>query len=296
MTEPKAGLAASLPAPEWLVPRDGPAAGMRLAFRAYPVSGQRARLHLLISHGLSEHSGWWQHVAQAFQARGISAYLFDHYHHGQSAGRVADVPHYDVLAAGLRTALEEGVLPRTGGAPVVLLGHSNGGLAALWALPHVAAHLRALVLSSPLIRMPWASHWLGLLPAQALSLAHPGAYWQLPLRPERLTSDASLWPAYFSDPLRFHKVSARFYLAMRAASNAVSARTDLRGLPLLLLGADADQVVDRPAMLAWYERAVSPDKTHLPHPGRQHELFNEVDWLHTVEEVVSWLDRRFPQP
>lgn len=293
MTELKAGLAEHLPPPEWLSPRSGPAAGMRLAFRAYPAAGGRPWAHVLISHGFSEHSGWWQHVALALQARGLSAYLFDHYHHGLSAGRTADVPHFDVLAAGLRLALEDGVLPRAGREPVVLLGHSNGGLAALWALPEVASSLRALVLCSPLIQMPWNSKWLGLGPAWLLSRIDPGGYWPIPLRPQRLTSDATLWPVYLRDPLRFHKISARFYLAMRSASNAVAERTDLRGLPLLLLSADQDQVVNLPAMLRWYGCAVSPDKTRLGHPGRQHELFNEIDWQHSVAEVVSWLEQRF---
>lgn len=289
MTELKAGLAKRLPPPEWLVPRSGPAAGMRLAFRAYPASGPRPRAHVLISHGFSEHSGWWQHVALALQERGLSAYLFDHYHHGQSDGRVADVPSYDVLAAGLALALDEGVLPRAGGAPVVLLGHSNGGLASLHALPRLAERLRGLVLCSPLIRMLWVSQWLGVIPAWAISRVAPGAYWSLPEEPGRLTSDAELWPMYETDPLRFHKISPRFYLAMRAACVRAEARTDVGGLPLLLLSADGDRIVNRAAMLRWYDRLVIAYKTHIAHPGCQHELFNERDWLRVVEEVVSWI-------
>jgi acylglycerol lipase len=296
MIELKAGLAASLPAPEWLVPRGGPAAGMRLAFRAYPASGGLPRAHVLVSHGFSEHSGWWQHVAQALQARGLSAYLFDHYHHGQSDGRVADVPSYDVLAAGLALALDEGVLPRAGGAPVVLLGHSNGGLASLHALHRVAARLSGLVLCSPLIQMPWVSQWLGAFPAWAMSLVNPGAYWSLPEEPRRLTSDATLWPMYQRDPLRFHKITPRFYLAMRVACALALARTDVEGLPLLLLSADGDQVVNRPAMLRWYARLDTRDKTHIAHPDCRHELFNERDWLRVVEEVVSWIAAHCARP
>jgi len=290
MTELKAGLAESLPPPEWLSARGGPAAGMRLAFRAYPAAGGRPRAHVLISHGFSEHAGWWQHVALALQARGLSVYLFDHYHHGASAGRTADVPHFDVLGAGLRLALEEGVLPRAGQAPVILLGHSNGGLAALWALPEIAASLRGLVLCSPLIQMRWIPKWLGFWPAWIMSRTHPGVYWPIPRRPPHLTSAAQVWADYGRDRLRFHKVSPRFFLAMRAASNAMAERTDLRGLPLLLLCADADRIVDVTAMLRWYGRAASPAKTLLRHPGKQHELFNETDWEQVVGEVVSWLE------
>jgi alpha-beta hydrolase superfamily lysophospholipase len=294
MTHPefKAGLAEHMAPPEWLEPKDGPAAGMRLAFRAY--AAPRPRVHVLISHGFAEHSGWWHHVAQAFQAEGVSAYLFDHYHHGQSAGRVADVPDYDILTAGTRCALEQGVLPRAHGAPVVLLGHSNGGCASLFGLATVAPHLQGLVLCSPLIRMRWVSHWLGLLPAWTISRKDPSAYWPIPLDPTRLTSVEPLWPVYKSDPLRFHKISARFYLAMRAATLTVSKLRDTRGLPLLLLTAAQDQVVNLKATFTWYGALTSGDRTHLPHPERRHELFNEVDWQHTFAEVLSWIDARFP--
>ncbi|MFI5400634.1 MAG: alpha/beta fold hydrolase [SAR324 cluster bacterium] len=292
MTELKAGLAERLPAPEWLEPSTGAAAGMRLAFRAY-LAG-RPRASVLISHGLAEHSGWWQHVALALQARGISAFLFDHFHHGQSAGRIADVPHYDVLAEGIRCALEQGVLPRSPGIPVVLLGHSNGGCAGLFALPKLSDRIQGLVLCSPLIRMPWVAHWLGPIPAFLISRRDPGAYWPLALEPEAHTTNAAVWPQYASDPLRFHKISARFYLAMRSACNTVESLNDIRGLPLLLLSAGEERIVDLGAMLRWYGRLRANDKTHLVHPGRRHELFNEVDWQRTVDETVAWVDARFP--
>jgi alpha-beta hydrolase superfamily lysophospholipase len=290
--ELKAGLAEHMAAPEWLEPKDGPAKGMRLAFRAYTVPQPRA--HVLISHGFAEHSGWWQHVALAFQARGYSAYLFDHFHHGQSAGRVADVPHYNVLTAGIRCALEQGVLPRAKGAPVILFGHSNGGCASLFGLPQFKSQIQALVLSSPLIRMSWMSQWAGWVVASAITLVNPGAYWPLPLDPRRLTSVPELWPTYLSDPLRFHKISGRFYLAMRAATLAVSAMRDTCGVPLLLLTAGDDRVVNLPETHRWYARLTSGERTHLDHPHRQHELFNEVDWQKPLEEVIAWIEARFP--
>ena len=296
MPQPKAGLAERLPPPEWLSPRAGPAAGMRLAFRAYPAPGGPAWVHVLVSHGLGEHCGWWQHVALALQARGISAYLFDHFHHGQSAGTAADASSYDVLAAGLQCALEDGVLPRAGGAPVVLLGHSNGGLVGLWTLPRIAGRLRGLVLCSPLIQLRWVQRWLGMIPAWVLARIDPGLFWPAPPNPRTHTSDASLWPMYFQDPLRFRKISVRFYLAMRAACTAVEARTDVGGLPLLLLAAGGERIVDRAAMLRWFGRVAASDKTLLDHPGMEHEIFHEQEWQIAVNEVVSWLEQRFPKP
>ncbi|MFI5400633.1 MAG: serine aminopeptidase domain-containing protein [SAR324 cluster bacterium] len=292
MSDAKAGLAREMAPAEWLQPRDGPAAGMRMAFRAYPV--QEPWANLLVSHGHGEHSGWWQHVALFFQARGVSAFLFDHFHHGASDGRPGDVPSYDVMASGVRCALEEGVLPRGHGAPAFVLGHSNGACAALHALPWIAPSLDGLVFASPLIRLPWTVHWLPALPSWIAARFDAGAYWHLPARPAYLTAAAELWPLYSSDPLRIHKTSVRFYLALRSATQAVSAMTDTRGLPLLLLSAGDERVVDAGAMRRWYARLATADKTHLEHPGHRHELFNAPDWARIAGEVVSWMEARVP--
>ncbi|MFI5401245.1 MAG: serine aminopeptidase domain-containing protein [SAR324 cluster bacterium] len=292
MSDAKAGLAWELARPEWLQLSAGPAAGMRMAFYAYAAG--RPWANVLVSHGHGEHSGWWQHVALFFQARGVSAFLFDHFHHGASEGRRGDVPGYDVLAAGVRCALEQGVLPRAHAAPVFVLGHSNGACATLLALPSIAPSLAGLVFSSPLIRLPWAVHWLPAFPAWIAARFDPGAYWHSPALPEHLTAAKQLWPLYSSDPLRIHKTSVRFYLAMRSATKAVSALTDTQGLPLLLLSAGDERVVSAGAMRHWYARLATADKTHLEHPGHRHELFNAPDWARIAGEVVSWMQARVP--
>jgi alpha-beta hydrolase superfamily lysophospholipase len=292
MPETMPGLAAQLPAPEWLHAPDGPAAGLRMAFRAYPAAQPWA--NVLVSHGHGEHSGWWQHVALHFQARGISAFLFDHFHHGASQGRPGDVPRYEVLAAGVRCALEQGVLPRAAGAPVFALGHSNGACAVLHGLDDIAPRLAGLVLASPLIRMAWPMHWLPLLPARLLARRFPRAYLHLPAHPRILTTAEEIWPAYSADPLRVHKTSIRFYLAMRSGARAVAARTDTRGLPLLLLSAGRERLVSLPAMRRWFGRLETADKTRRHYPGHRHELFNAPDWERIAEEVVSWMRARVP--
>jgi len=292
MPDAKAGLARELAPVEWLQPRGGPAAGMRMAFRAYPAKQPWA--NLLVSHGHGEHSGWWQHVALFFQARDVSAFLFDHFHHGASEGRPGDVPHYDILAAGVSCALEQGVLPRGHGAPTFVLGHSNGACATLLALPRIAPSLKGLVFSSPLIRLPWALHWLPPIPAWIAAQFAPAAYWHSPPRPDTLTTAKELWPLYSSDPLRLHKDSVRFYLAIRSATKAVSAMRDTRGLPLLLLSAGDERVVDARAMRRWFARLTTADKTHLEHPGHLHELFNAPDWAGIAGEVISWMQARVP--
>ncbi|HKJ00624.1 MAG TPA: alpha/beta fold hydrolase [bacterium] len=284
------GLTEALPATTWL---EGPHG--RLAFHAYPAA--RPWLHVLISHGFAEHTGWWHHVAVALQARGVSAYVFDHYHHGHSAGAPADVADYAHLVAGLRTVLEQGVTPRLDGAPLVVLAHSNGALVTLLALNSLPPDaVQGLVLCSPFLGLRRPVAWGGGLLAAVLRLISPRLRVPLATRPWRLTGCRAIWPQYHADPLRFRSISVRFFLAMRRAVRAVQGVTELGGRPLLLLRAGQEQVVSPEAVDAWYARVQTPDKSRRDYPDLHHELFNEAEWEAVLDDVLAWCSQRWEAP
>ncbi len=277
--------------PEWLEGRFG-----KLAF--FPFPAENPWLHLLVSHGLSEHAGWYHHLARTFQDRGISTYLFDHYHHGQSAGTPGDVPDYSVLVEGFHRALEGGVTPRrTGDAPLAVLAHSNGALAALLALeqlpPDTVDSVAALALTSPFLGMHPFGAFYGTVVATLLSWINPAIQVPLPTVPERLTNQRGIWPQYLADPLRFNRLSVRFFLAMRRAHRQAARLSYPPGRPLLVLTAGAEQVVDVPSIAGWFARAGARDKSLKTYPGLRHELFHDESWLVIVEEIVDWLADRF---
>jgi lysophospholipase len=286
----RAGLAAQQPPAHWLSDEGGG----RLAFSAYPAADPK--LHLLISHGFGEHRGWYDHVAAAFRDEGISAYTFDHFHHGSSSGRPADAPRYEVLTHGLRLALEQGVEPhRTQGAPLALLGHSNGGLAVLRALDELPpGTVSAVVLSNPLLALPPRFSVWGYAAARLLAHIAPGL--KLPVRnlPWRLTGDRTVWPDYARDPFRFRSVSVRFFLEMMHAARQARRGANCHDSPLLLLLSGKDRVVDSAATLAWFEGLDCPAKRLIPYPGLRHEIFNERPWRTVAGEVAMWLKAQAP--
>jgi lysophospholipase len=123
--------------------------GTDLLVRRWPAVGE-AWASVLIVHGLAEHSGRYEHVGRQLAEAGLAVEAYDQRGFGGSAGRRAFVERWsenhddlEERLAALRTSAD--------GRPVVVFGHSLGGLIALgYALAEPPRPLPdALILSAP---------------------------------------------------------------------------------------------------------------------------------------------------
>jgi alpha-beta hydrolase superfamily lysophospholipase len=109
--------------------------GLALLRRTWPPAGD-PRSVVVIAHGAGEHSGRYQHVADALVAAGHIVYALDHRGHGRSEGPRALVDRLEHAV----TDLDELVVLASGehpGKPVFLIGHSMGGAIPLrYAIEH----------------------------------------------------------------------------------------------------------------------------------------------------------------
>ena len=96
----------------------------RVRVRRWPAADP-ARLVVLV-HGYGEHIGRYEHVAQALVARGSAVVGPDHVGHGRSDGERALVKDFEPIVDDLRAVVEDA----RGDLPVVMVGHSMGGLIA----------------------------------------------------------------------------------------------------------------------------------------------------------------------
>jgi alpha-beta hydrolase superfamily lysophospholipase len=253
--------------------------GGEIAARAWPVP--QPRYVAVLCHGYGEHVGRYEWVAGTLNGHGAAVYGHDHVGHGRSAGERVLVndfdPVVDDLHALVRTAQEE-----NRGVPVVLIGHSMGGMiAARYAQRHPGT-LAALVLSGPVL-----GRWDVVGELLAKDPIPP-----TPIDPETLSRDPEVGRAYAADPLVWHGDFRRETLeAIQETLSAIGTGGSVGDLPLLYLHGEADTLVPPGPSLEGLEAIRGSHTESRTFPGLRHEIFNETTKAEVLGDVTSFVDR-----
>ena len=263
--------------------------GLSLRFRAWQPSDPRAVL--LVLHGLAEHSGRYLHVGARFAGAGYAVYALDHRGHGQSPGPRVHVVAFDEFLEDV-DALRAVAEAQHPGRPIVLVGHSHGGLVALrYALTRPAG-LAGAILSSPLLGVhpsSRASPGLIIL-ARVLSVLWPGVLLPNHVDASLLSHDPEIVRAYRSDPLVSHRVSPRWFTSAMLAIRHAHERAPRLALPLLLMVSGADRLVDPEASLRFASNAPRDKLELVLWEGLYHEMFNEPERETVFARMEAWLE------
>lgn len=274
--------------------------GLALRLAPWPAPAGASRGLVLLVHGLGEHAGRHAHVAAALGTAGWAVLGYDQRGHGHSAGAQGDVAEPDSLLRDLAAVLDEARRRHAG--PLVLLGHSMGGLvAARFVAESLAASPAAwarpvdgLVLSSPALD-PGVNAMQRLLLAVVPRLL-PHLRVSNGLRPEWISRDPAVVRDYVGDPLVHDRISGLLGRFIATEGQAVIDAAPGWRVPTLLMWAGADRCV-RPAGSARFAASVPPDLlTSREWPALAHELFNEPEQAEVLTQLVTWLDHHFPRP
>lgn len=169
--------------------------------------------------------------------------------------------------------------------PVFLLGHSMGGLISIRLLQLEKLNVAGVILSSPclgLVHTP--SKFLNTL-SYGLNLIYPSLRMNSGLTIDMATRNIDVQEADMNDTLYVTKVSIRWYrelaLAMKEAFNDLE---HLEDLPMLLMQAGDDKIVQKEAVKEWFNHAPLSEKRFKEWPKCYHEIFNEPE----REEVFEY--------
>ena len=259
-----------------------------LFHRSWPNPAARATV--LIVHGMGEHSGRYDKFALHLVACGYRVHALDHAGHGNSPGQRGHVSRFSELTGGV-CACTEHLAADYPGQPLILLGHSLGGLiAARHLLDHQDSYVAA-VLSAPALRIAVPVPGWKKAMAQFLSRHWPTLALSNELDPKLLSHDHAEVEAYIADPLVHSRVSSRFYTELLTTMDDVLERAGEIRLPTLVISGGDDQIVDPAGAIQLHRDLGSERREVHVLEGLYHEVLNELDPERVHHLVSDWIDR-----
>jgi alpha-beta hydrolase superfamily lysophospholipase len=254
-------------------------------------SGEPVRGVVIIVHGLGEHAGRYAKVAGKLNEWGYFVRGYDQCGHGQSNGAAGSLPSENRLLEDLADMVDDLRGRMEAGLPLILLGHSMGGLLAARFVSLQMRPVEALVLSSPALD-PGLSGIQRLL-LRVLPRYFPNLRVSNGVKPQFISHNAEVVKAYREDPLVHDRISARLARYIADTGTLTIDAASKWALPTLLMYAGDDHLVNPEGSRRFAKRAPPEVVTAKCFEHMYHEIFNEPDSTLVFDELKIWLERRF---
>ncbi len=264
--------------------------GVRLHLWSWLPEGA-PRAVVAICPGFNAYGGLYAWTAEQLVAEGFAVYAVDLRGRGKSDGErfyVDDIEDYVADVDAMIDIAHE----RNPGLPLILLGHSAGGVAVCcYALEH-QDKIDALICESFAFQVPAPGFLISALKGLSHIAPHLGV---LKLKMEDFSRDPATVAALNADPL----VAGESQPAMTIAALA---RADERlhdsfggiTVPLLILHGTEDHATVYHGSEYFHANAGSADKTLKLYEGHYHDLLNDVGKEEVMADIKGWIDARFP--
>ncbi|WP_226344325.1 alpha/beta hydrolase [Agilicoccus flavus] len=237
------------------------------------------RCVVLLAHGYGEHLGRYGWVVEQLVAHGAAVYGPDHAGHGRSEGERVLIEDIEGVVDDLDLVADRAVADHPG-LPVVLLGHSMGGLIGARYTQRHGDRLTATVLSAPVL-----GRW-----EAAASLLGAAEIPQDPIDPATLSRDPEVGRAYVEDPLVWHGGFKR--PTIQALTTALAAVRDAGAVdvPILWLHGQDDPLVPIEGSRQGWPGLAGSRGSSTTYPGARHEILNETNREEVLADVLAFVD------
>ena len=251
---------------------------------------------VLLTHGLGEHSGRYEHVIAPLRRRRIAVVRWDLRGHGRSAGLRGHAPSLDCLMNDI-SLLAEFVERQFPGLPRSLWGHSLGGnLVTNWVLrrPQSAASVRSVVLSAPWFLLTESPSPLKVWLLRAVAKVSPKFVVPARFRSRALTRNRRARREYENDPLIHRQITARMVVECHDAALWALERAGTLTKPVFAVHGGDDPVTSPEGTRRFCETA--PCARFRLLPGGVHEPHNDEGWQPVLADLVDWLENHLTSP
>jgi len=257
-----------------------------------------AVVDILLVHGLLEHGGRYDCFQSRLREAGIhaSVYISDYRGHGRSQGPRGWVPSFRSYILDQREFYLKVVSERShAGRPLILLGHSAGGLIVYLMQARAYPGLEplkvdGLAFSSPAFRVSmeiplWKKGISKLISKTPLSkFLIPTGFIQ-----EHISHDELEVAKLKRDNLTLDRITPKLWESYMDAMGLARSTRLSSEVPLLFQVAGSDQIADFEVSEIIFEKIECPKKKWHLYPEDYHEIFNEMDREKVFSDLAEWI-------
>lgn len=241
-------------------------------------------------HGLGEHSSRYEHVAEAFCKEGFAFFTSDLRGHGRSGGARGDISSVEEFMQDIDTLLEQ-ARTRYPGLPIILYGHSLGGILVLHYSLNRKPDVKGVIATSSGLRTALEQQPAKIMAVRVLGSLMPHLAMPSGLETEAISRDKKVVDVYKADSLVHDKITLGFGKAMLATVQWTLEHASEFQLPLLLLHGKADRIAF-PAGSIEFANGLKDKCTLMLWDDAYHELHNELEKNEVFKTMTIWMDAR----
>ncbi len=274
-----------------------------------------------ISHGVGEHAGRYQHIANTLQKQGYTIYANDHRAHGRSVksdelmGFYNGKNYFDDAVEDMHQ-LTEIIKKENPNQKIILFGHSMGSLLSRQYATIYGDELRALILSGTASFMKGLGT-VGLIGANVIKVFNGRtkknellkslffSEFNKKFKPNRtsldwISSDEEQVDIFEADPYRIEDFSLSVFLDIVRASKQLNKQLTFnatpKNVPIFIFSGDKDPVGEMgkglKRVLKQYKKAGIQDVTLKLYKGGRHEMLNEINREEVENDLMNWLNKK----
>ena len=246
-----------------------------------------AKAVIVIVHGTTENPGRYQWLIEMWRSEGYHVITGDLPGQGVSTrsnrGHINSFEEYLDQVTGWIYTLYDYQLP------IFIWGHSIGGLISVRLLQEEELNVAGIILSSPCLGLVSYPHKALHAASAVLNLAYPSFKKDTGITIDMLTRDEELRASVVHEA----KVSVRWYREMIAAmKEAFENIPELSDVPILVMQAGDDKVVDKQAVREWFNYIFTSEKAYMEWKGLYHELFSEPEKENVFYYAKGFVENR----
>jgi alpha-beta hydrolase superfamily lysophospholipase len=257
--------------------------GKNIFYRHWKI--EQPKKIVCIVHGLGEHSGRYEHLAEIFSESSITTFALDLRGHGQSEGKRGHAKNIDDLIADTEELMK---IARViyNDLPMIIFGHSMGGnLVARLVSKKPTKEIAGFALSAPWLQLAFDPPKWKLVLGKYIANIIPSLTQPNGLNTKYLSKDETEIKKYEEDPLVHGQISARLFSEIVKSGKELQkiAGIDIPGFCYYGL---SDKIIDSTAS---HQFATKNNLKWMGYENVYHEPHNDSEKAQVIKHLVEWI-------